>query len=267
MNESFVPADAALVADPDELIEFFSSDTPAAHIYALADCEEPFWSASRWYRRGDAVVGLVALPHLGLLTAYAVSTRDPAGSSELLTQLTPDLPAELLLTGPVGLADAIGRCRKVTWSGPHLRCELVDRRAASQAAEAASAGVVALGPSDLDLLERLYDIEPDAAFFLPYMLDDETFVGVFRDGVLIAAAGTHVISDALGIAAIGAVYAHPERRGEGLGRVVTAAAIGRVADRVATIGLNVSVDNAPARAVYESLGFRQILRYDEAELA
>ena len=54
-------AGAVRVTDPDVLANFHS-DEPGAHIYALADLEEPFWSASQWFRRGDAVVGVVSLP-------------------------------------------------------------------------------------------------------------------------------------------------------------------------------------------------------------
>ena len=47
------PAGARIVTDTDELAVFFG-DHVAAHIDALADLEEPFWSGSRWYRRDDA---------------------------------------------------------------------------------------------------------------------------------------------------------------------------------------------------------------------
>ena len=55
----------SVVAEPDELVELYSRD-PHLHIYALADLEEPYWSASTWWRNGDAAVGLVGLPD-GLL--------------------------------------------------------------------------------------------------------------------------------------------------------------------------------------------------------
>ena len=56
---------------------------------------------------------------------------------------------------------------------------------------------------------------------------------------------------------------HPGHRGRGLGAVVTAGTIHRIADRCAVIGLNVSAGNSTARVIYERLGFRTVLDYDE----
>ncbi len=259
-----VPAGARIVAAPEELAEFFA-DAPAAHLYALVDLEPPWWPLSRWYRRGDAVVGLVADTPGVLLTAYAVSTRDPDGSTRLLADFVPTLPGGLLITGPTGLAAAVSAVRPVAWSGPHHRYRL------DGPIEAIGAGGIAsiepLSTADLPEVAGLYDTDPGAAFFVPSMLDDDTFVGVRGpDGGLVAVAGTHVVSEAKRLAAIGSVYVRPDARGRGLGRAVTRGVIGRLAGRVDTIGLNVAADNVAAITVYEALGFRRILDYDEAEI-
>ena len=47
-----VPAGARVIDDPDELDEFFD-DRRGIHAYALADLDDEFWSASRWFRRGE----------------------------------------------------------------------------------------------------------------------------------------------------------------------------------------------------------------------
>lgn len=257
-----VPPGARLVVDPAELEAHFS-DRPEAHIYALADLEDPYWSGSSWYRRGDAVVGLVAMPDGAGLAVYAVSTLDPAGSVELLAELAPQLPGGLLITGPSGMSAGLRRHREIVWEGPHLRYHLVD---ASMIPEHDPI-VVTLGAGDLAALETLYGTEPGAAFFMPHMLGDDTFVGVWEHDRLVAAAGTHVVSERQGIAAIGSVYCHPAYRGRGFGRLVSAGAVRCLGGRVQTVGLNVSASNRPARSIYESLGFHEVLRYDEAELA
>ncbi|MFP5487096.1 MAG: GNAT family N-acetyltransferase, partial [Acidimicrobiia bacterium] len=255
------PAGARIVADPDELATFFG-DRRAVHIYALADLEEPFWSGSRWYRRGGAVVGLVGLPSGEGLACYSVATRDPVGTLDLLAELAPDLPSGLLITGPAGLAGALGPVRPLVWCAPHVRHELVDR----DALPPADRRVEPLGRADLPAIEALYGADPGAVFFLPHMLDDGAFVGVRDGGRLVAAAGTHVLSTRHDVAAIGAVYTAPSHRGRGLGRAVTAAVARHLLDRVATIGLNVAAANSGARHIYESIGFAPILTYDEAEL-
>lgn len=250
------------MTDPDEL-EHFYADHPAAHIYALVDLEAPFWEGSRWFRRDDAVAGVVALPNGEGLAVYSVSTKDPAGSAELVCALAPDLPAGLLITGPSHVESALEEVRPILRMGPHVRYELTDSAALPQRRP----DLVDLGPDDEAEIRALYDSDPGAAFFLPHMLADEAFVGVRIGGRLVAAAGTHVLSERQRIAAIGGVYTRPEHRGSGYGAAVTAGVIDRIAHRVDVIGLNVHADNASARRIYEGMGFSPILDYAEAELA
>jgi ribosomal protein S18 acetylase RimI-like enzyme len=227
------------------------------------DLEEPFWSASTWYRSGDAVVGLVTLPDDGFTTAYAVSTRDAEGCLNLLSQLDGQIHSGMLLTGPLGLAASVATTRKIASSGPHHRYLLTD----PTQLPTPDPRIRPLDPEQADLLEKLYRSEPDAVFFRRHMLDDRAFVGIFEGDDLVAAAGTHVLSDRQGLAAIGSVYTLPSLRGQGLGRAVTAGVCHRIADHIRTIGLNVAADNAPARALYSSMGFEPLLGYEELEIS
>ncbi|MEM7287545.1 MAG: GNAT family N-acetyltransferase [Actinomycetota bacterium] len=256
------PPGARLVTDPDEL-ESFYADRRAAHIYALVDLEEPFWEGSRWYRRDDAVAGVVALPDGEGLAVYAVSTKDPDGSAALVCELAPDLPTGLLITGPAHVERALSEVRPIVGMGPHVRYELTN----PAAIPARIPEVVDLGPEDEAEIQALYDSDPGAAFFLPHMLVDDAFVGVRSGGRLVAAAGTHVLSERQRIAAVGAVYTRPEHRGNGFGAAVTAGVIHRLGDRVDVVGLNVHADNTAARAIYRGMAFEPILGYAEAELA
>jgi ribosomal protein S18 acetylase RimI-like enzyme len=255
------PADSRIVTDRDELGEFYA-DRTAAHIYALADLDEPFWSGSRWYRRGDAVVGLIGLPSGEGLACYSVATRDPDGTLDLIADLAPDLSPGLLITGPARLAETLSAVRPLTWHAPHLRYELTDR----SALPALDPRVEALDRGDLDEIQALYDADPGSVFFLPHMLDNGAFVGVREGARLVATAGTHVLSSTYRVAAIGAVYAAPAVRGRGLGRAITVAVTRHLLGRVDTIGLNVAAANTPARRIYESIGFTTVLPYEEAEL-
>ncbi len=256
------PEGARVVTDPDELEEFYG-DNRAAHIYALVDLEPPFWEGSRWFRRQDAVIGVVGLPNGEGLAVYAVSTKDPDGSAALVAEAAPRLPSGLLITGPAHVEGVLAQVRPVVPMGPHVRYELTDRASIPEPRP----DVEPLGPGNLDEVLALYDTDPGAAFFLPHMLADETFVGVRVHGELVAAAGTHVLSDRQRIAAIGAVYTRADHRGRGHGAAVTAGVVHRLGDRVDIVGLNVHADNAPARSIYESMGFSALLEYAEAELA
>lgn len=256
-----IPSGAEVVTDPATLVEFFA-DRPGAHVYALCDLEEPYWTASRWYRRGNAVVGVVQMPDGQGAAVYGVSTQDPSGTLTLLTELHSILPPGQLITGPTGLANAFHGQRPLRWARPHLRYEL----STSTAVPDRDPRIVDLDRRHLDDLNALYANEPGAAFFLPHMLDDETFVGAYDAGQLVAAAGTHVLSETKSCGAVGGVYAHPEHRGRGLGRAVTAGVIERIGTRANLIALNVATDNRPARSVYEQMGFEPILDYEECEL-
>ena len=259
------PAGARVVEDPDELVDFYS-DAPAAHIYALVDSEPPWFPLSRWYRRGEAIVGLISDTPGELLTAYAVATRDAAATIDLLADIAAWLPSGLLITGPLGFAEVLAADRDLAWSGPHERYVL-DVLTSDTPKLDAGAELAPLGYRDVAEIEALYTVDPGAAFFIPSMLADATFVGVRVDGRLVAAAGTHLLSEQKGLAAIGSVFVHPEHRGRSFGEAVTRGVIDRLGERIDTVGLNVSSENAPARRIYERLGFRQILTYEEAELA
>lgn len=249
------------VLDRDELIEFFRDD-PRVHIYALADLEEPYWSASTWWRRGDGVVGFIGLPG-GDPVVYAVSSRDPEGTTELLFELSGSIPPGGLITAPLGASERLSEAREIVWSRTYHRYHLPDLSTLPDG----DPDVEPLGPEHVDEIEELYATDPGSAFFLPSMLEAESFVGIRHRGRLVSVAGTHVLSETQGVAAIGGVVTHPDHRGLGLGTRVTVGVCRRLKGRVEVIGLNTADANAAARSVYTRLGFVPVLRYEEAELA
>ena len=255
------PQGAHVVVDPTELDELFSRHTEV-NIYSLCDLEPPYWTHSRWYRRGDATVGLVSNEPGEPFIVSAVSPADREGSNALLGDLSPELADGQLVIGCVGMSNAIAERRPVKWKTDEIRYVLgeppLERSTRAQP----------LGGSHIAQLESLYATEPGAAFFLPSMVASNSFVGIWDDAGkdLIAAAGTHVLSEPRRVAAIGAVYVRPDHRGNGLGKDVTLGVLERLADRIDTIGLNSSRSNTPARQIYERLGFQPILDFEEAKL-
>jgi RimJ/RimL family protein N-acetyltransferase len=248
------------VVDREELVALFGR-RPEVHIYGLGDLDEPFWSPSRWTRRGDAVVGIVPLPDSEVTVVYAVSDADPAGTLDLLVELLPDLPSGALITGPTGLARRCAMVRPIEDLAPHTKLVLKDRSSLP-----VPVGVQPLDRTHLPELVALHATDPGAAFWSPAMLGDETFVGLRVAGELVAAAGTHLVSERYSVAAIGGVIVHPAHRGRGHAGLVTAGAIERIGGRAATIGLNMVSANEPARRAYARLGFEECWRYEEIEL-
>lgn len=117
------------------------------------------------------------------------------------------------------------------------------------------AEIVALTGADLPALEALYALHPDTVFE-PSMLQRGIYYGAYRDGELVAVAGTHAISRRHRVAAIGNVFTHPTQRGRGLAQATTGAVARALARAgIREIALNVAEDNLPAVAAYSRLGF------------
>lgn len=248
-----------IVDDPSELAELFDTDRES-HLYGLADLEPPFWDHSTWYREGPAAVGLVSVGD-SWITGYAMSRTAPDETLDLLARVQEPLPSGTWVTGPTGMCEKISGFRRVRDIGPHWRMildEIVDVEGSSLA--------VPLDRDDLDALVDLHASDEGRSFFLPAMLADNPFVGIWENGRLVASAGTHVASRRYGVAAVGAVITRPSHRGRGLGTLAVAALCRRIVDHYETIGLNVEVGNEPALHVYDRLGFRRVFQYEEVEL-
>jgi len=247
------------VDDPAELVELFSPD-PVIHLYGLPDLEEPYWSNSRWYRRGDASVGVVSDGGGGTF-GYAMSATAPDATIALLGEVHQRMAPHTWVTGPEGLATGMDGQRALDPKGSHVRMILSELKEPPIRHE-----VDSLTRADVDAVDELIATDPGAAFQRASMLDQGTWHGVWEGDVLVACAGTHVLSERHGVAAIGGVMTRPTHRGRGLGAAVTVAVCRAVRGRVSQIGLNVSAGNRAAMGLYERLGFRPVLTYEEIEL-
>ena len=236
-----------------------------AHPYGIADLEQ-LWDRSRWWRREDAVVGLLELPGSTLPVGYAIAARAPAATLELLEELSAAdlLPSGFVVTGPPGLSDRLAGRYVPRRTSAYLKMALPS----TATIPAPDPRVRTLAPVDLPALQSLYASDPAAGdFFHPGLLATGCYLGVEVTGQLVASAGVHVLDRVNAVAAIGNVATAPTHRGRGFGRLVTAAVCHRLRRQVATIGLNVAPDNLAARRIYQRLGFTEVLTFEEAELA
>lgn len=243
------------VRDP-RVVEAAARLRPDLHFYVLGDLDEPYWKASTWWVDSGApgtLCGLVSGPDFEMPVFYAVAHPDDIeGVSALAGELRDQLPDKMFAHLDPVVARVLAPGYQLT---DPLRYE---KRVLTQPSRlrAGNPGTVSLGPDDLDELTELYETEPGhGRAFTPTMLATGCYLGVRRSGSLIAVAGVHLFSPKRRVAALGNIFTHPDHRGAGLARLVTSALCHRLDPAVDTIGLNVSVENEPARRCYSAMGF------------
>ncbi|WP_405708942.1 MULTISPECIES: GNAT family N-acetyltransferase [unclassified Streptomyces] len=113
-------------------------------------------------------------------------------------------------------------------------------------------GAVRLGPADVaDMLELVERTRPGP--FLPRTVELGTYLGVRRDGVLVAMAGERLHLP--GWSEISAVCTDESVRGQGLGTGLVRAVAHEIRQRGETPFLHAAASNTNAVRLYESLGF------------
>lgn len=229
--------------------------------YALGDLAPGFFPYTEWYAPGG-FPDTLALLYRGADTPVLLTCGSPEGLAEVIHELPPE-PRLLLSVRPEALL-LVRQRWAVTASNAMWRMGLPPgTEVPSPRIETRRLDGSAL-PALLELFAdgRPTAEEPD--FFAPAMLQDGTYFGVWQNGRLAAAAGTHLVAPSEGVAAIGNVYTRRDCRGRGLGRAVVAAVTRELQVRgLDPIILNVRQSNAPALHLYESLGFRRYCPFYE----
>ncbi|MEV6521942.1 GNAT family N-acetyltransferase [Longispora sp. NPDC051575] len=246
------------VHDREDLGTRFSADA-ALHAYELGDLDDFFWPYTTWYRlRGGQCTALVYTgAEFGpILLALSRPDRDEELRS-LVTHLLPVLPRRFYAHVTGGAHHILAKEYEVTDHGVHRKMALVDFTPVT------GEPTVVLTPADLGELRELYDRAYPGNTFDARMLDGGDYVGIRRDGRLVAVAGLHVHSPSRRIAALGNVTTLPELRGQGLAAVAVSALCTRLLETVDHIGLNVKADNVSAIGLYERLGFVAASDYQE----
>jgi ribosomal protein S18 acetylase RimI-like enzyme len=227
---------------------------PAWCVYALGDLSPHMFGKTQWFSSEFT-------PDLSLvLHDYGTSILFAMGAGSIREALDHVIwPVHLQVQRDA--LDEVARYAEVTSVRLMLRMVWKGAAAPDIPAEATRLGV-----DDVPALLRLYadgDASGEAPdFFYPSMVTDGVFFGVSEGDALVAAAGTHLLSREEGAAAIGNIYTRRDRRGRGMGRLVTSGVLSALAG-VETIGLNVRADNDAALYLYESLGFTRHCQFYE----
>jgi len=253
-------------------IERFLRRSAAAQIYALADLDPAFWPNTRWFAThgsdGEIDAFCLVLEKLALPIVYAVAPPRDRATLDLVRALLPRLPQRFFVNFPYGCAGDFAPTHEITAHGEYLKMSLGDPAALG---EFERSGIERLGPQHTAEVEKFfaegaYRGDESHGFFAPYMLELFPWFGIRERGALVSLAGVHVFSQCFGVAAIGNVATAPSRRGRGLARAVVARLARELAARVPLVGLNVAAKNVAAIRCYHALGFRAVMRYEEAVL-
>lgn len=246
--------------DRAELERLLRAD-PALHSYELGDLDDFFWPHTTWYRHGDSVALVYHGAGLPILLALDRPSRVQA-MAELVDGLAFLLPQRFYAHVSVGVEGVLGRHFHLEPSGLHHKMALTDP---GRLAGFPQRGHV-LTEADLSDLIELYSLAYPGNAFDPRLLRTGQYVGLRRDGLLVAVAGVHIWSPAMRVATLGNVATHPDLRGQGLGTAAVATVCRRLLPTVDVIALNVKADNDSAVALYRRLGFSRVADYHEFDV-
>jgi len=227
---------------------FFERDRYIA-AYALADLDPDNVDQSRWWvarREDDIVAAALLVEVLPFRPCFAM------GESQALAELFRSgmtEPRLILATPPNGRLPIEASYR-------FERLDVMNRMVVTAATfqPRVSHTVQRLDPEQLEDIIDLYG-NASRSYFTPARIARELYFGVYAGRQLAAAAGTHVRSQAAGLAAVGNVLTRLAYRNRGMATSVTSAATEAALAQHRDVVLNVRQDNKPAISVYHRLGY------------
>ncbi len=229
--------------------------------YALGQLEPALFPRTRWYyARGTTGTGLVLHSRGGLGDATFVM-GDQDAVLAILT-IHPGTAQTYATCQPQHL-EALRRVYRLATQQPMIRMG-VDRHAFEPVH---GVSTVVLSGLDIRKLNSLYGSEGGPSYYVPDHIDNGVYRGVVRDGRLVAAAGTHVVSRHEGVAVVGNVFTHPSYRGHGFATAATSAVTEALLEYCDHVVLTVDPNNTPAVAAYARLGYREVCHLVEASAA
>jgi RimJ/RimL family protein N-acetyltransferase len=224
--------------------------------YALGQLQPGLFERSEWWvSRGAHGEALLLHSRGGLGNAlFALGATD---ALEAVLRLHPG-PHNTFLTCKIQHLELAQRHYELSERGSMMRM-LVDRETFRTVESEARR----LTGREVREINRLYRADGTPAFYTAENIDDAVYYGAFREGQLVAVAGTHVVSREDGIAVAGNVFTHPMHRSLGLGTTVTGAVTRHLLQSCPEVVLSVDPRNVPAVRAYERLGYREVGRLIE----
>ncbi len=243
-------------------IEPFLRKNVYLHIYGIGDLDDFFWQNTVWYageENGEirTVVTLYTVPPFPTLLALS---EDENVLQELLQSIFHILPGRFYAHLSFGVENIFKKQYGLQSHGEHYKMALKDK---SLLCNPDCSQVISLDSNDLEEIQRLYKESYPGNWFDPRMLETKQYFGIRVENRLVSVAGIHVYSEQYKVAALGNIVTHPDYRGNGFGKCVTAKLCQSLSQSVDHIGLNVKADNEMAITMYKKLGFEIVGTYWE----
>ena len=230
--------------------------------YAIGDLDPERLPYCSWYAPAADTDTLVLL-YRGFMPPILFAIGDPALFSQVFGEL--DAPTVSLHVLPEAV-DALPPAYIATDTKPMWRMTVSAASFRPAAAEDVAVLDLSCAAAVAALFADARDEGEEPPFYKPAMLAEGSFRGIWEGADLVAVAGAHLFSPALGVCTIGNVYTRRDRRRRGLATRATSAVVRHaLAASIPTIVLNVSQANDAARRVYEQLGFRVHCAFVEGE--
>ena len=251
------------LSDKKQILAFLQQDRLYA-AYAIGDLEPSLFARCQWFgAENDGKMQALRLGSGQALALFFTGLQPPA----LFTMGDTDGLAAILASA-LQPERAYFTCR-----AEHLpvvktfyaldEVEEMFRMAINPADfRSASGPTIKLELSHLDALHQLYRLGGGDAF-APYQLQDGIYYGVKLNEQLVSTAGTHLVSPAFGVAAVGNIFTHPNHRRRGYATACTSQVVEELLAQGLNVVLNVNRENAGAIGIYERLGFRRYCPFIE----
>jgi len=239
---------ASRVTDRHQILTYLNTDRLYA-AYAIGDLEPALYAQTAWaVAESGGTWRALALHYRGLEPPVLFVMGQPEGLRAILESTL--CPEQAYLTCRARHLPVLHAL--YDWDQPSAMWRMVlqcDRFSA------VGGPCLRLGPAHARPLAELYAHGGGAAFGAA-QLEQGVFYGVLVEGRIVAVAGTHLVSEAYGVAAVGNVFTHPGYRSRGYASQATSAVLAELIRRgIRDIVLNVNQANTAAQRIYERLGF------------
>lgn len=255
-----------VIHDKDEVRSLLDKRNIYDYMYQVNDLDDEEWSNVVCYgiyeNKELKEIAMVYMGY-GIPVLIAASFENYASSIELISKIKSYLPSKFYTHIDKQTLDKVFVNDEITDYHEYVNMGITDF---SKIEELDRKIAEAVRYEDLEKVEKLFSESYPDAWIDEELLKLNDNYGVYLNENLISFAGVHAYSLSSKLATIAHVTTHPNHRSKGYGRDSIIALINDLRTKMDYIGLNVKVDNKPARKCYQNLGFKDYGRFIACEI-